>query len=100
ITLAIIIITFVISAGESMQAAIEAIVIRGGVPRRPHLSNALATAGWSVRDCPAIGRLGDLAEARPPQVLVLDGPANALRSEEHTSELQSLLRISYAVFCL
>src|SRR3546814_1882926 len=24
----------------------------------------------------------------------------AMRSEEHTSELQSLLRISYAVFCL
>src|SRR3546814_1341354 len=26
--------------------------------------------------------------------------ANALRSEEHTSELQSLMRNSYAVFCL
>src|SRR3546814_8866123 len=26
--------------------------------------------------------------------------AVALRSEEHTSELQSLMRISYAVFCL
>src|SRR3546814_155543 len=26
--------------------------------------------------------------------------ANQLRSEEHTSELQSLMRISYAVFCL
>src|SRR3546814_1662996 len=25
---------------------------------------------------------------------------NAIRSEEHTSELQSLMRISYAVFCL
>src|SRR3546814_5148978 len=25
---------------------------------------------------------------------------NAYRSEEHTSELQSLMRISYAVFCL
>src|SRR3546814_10467785 len=25
---------------------------------------------------------------------------NLIRSEEHTSELQSLLRISYAVFCL
>src|SRR3546814_7723351 len=25
---------------------------------------------------------------------------NKLRSEEHTSELQSLMRISYAVFCL
>src|SRR3546814_7435599 len=26
--------------------------------------------------------------------------ANGLRSEEHTSELQSLMRLSYAVFCL
>src|SRR3546814_6207876 len=27
-------------------------------------------------------------------------PGQQLRSEEHTSELQSLMRISYAVFCL
>src|SRR3546814_8861605 len=27
-------------------------------------------------------------------------PSSAARSEEHTSELQSLIRISYAVFCL
>src|SRR3546814_4522663 len=27
-------------------------------------------------------------------------PDNVPRSEEHTSELQSLMRISYAVFCL
>src|SRR3546814_9831530 len=33
-----------------------------------------------------------------PEVWFL--PAVALRSEEHTSELQSLMRISYAVFCL
>src|SRR3546814_4865267 len=26
--------------------------------------------------------------------------ADAVRSEEHTSELQALMRISYAVFCL
>src|SRR3546814_7857390 len=26
--------------------------------------------------------------------------SSAIRSEEHTSELQSLIRISYAVFCL
>src|SRR3546814_6814840 len=32
--------------------------------------------------------------ARSPQ------KAKAVRSEEHTSELQSLMRISYAVFCL
>src|SRR3546814_3216910 len=29
-----------------------------------------------------------------------DHPEEAARSEEHTSELQSLMRISYAVFCL
>src|SRR3546814_9488720 len=32
-------------------------------------------------------------DQRPPQV------APAVRSEEHTSELQSLMRIPYAVFC-
>src|SRR3546814_4375989 len=34
--------------------------------------------------------------------LIVDGPATlpGPRSEEHTSELQSLMRISYAVFCL
>src|SRR3546814_1508098 len=30
----------------------------------------------------------------------VDRHAAAVRSEEHTSELQSLMRISYAVFCL
>src|SRR3546814_10434723 len=30
----------------------------------------------------------------------VDGNVSYLRSEEHTSELQSLMRISYAVFCL
>src|SRR3546814_5727180 len=31
---------------------------------------------------------------------VLEKPSADQRSEEHTSELQSLMRISYAVFCL
>src|SRR3546814_7381802 len=30
----------------------------------------------------------------------IDGASVLVRSEEHTSELQSLMRISYAVFCL
>src|SRR3546814_5912200 len=33
-------------------------------------------------------------------VPVLKAPIGRYRSEEHTSELQSLMRISYAVFCL
>src|SRR3546814_10281881 len=31
---------------------------------------------------------------------ILRDPEARIRSEEHTSELQSLMRISYAVFCL
>src|SRR3546814_4641258 len=33
-------------------------------------------------------------------ILNTDRAGNPIRSEEHTSELQSLMRISYAVFCL
>src|SRR3546814_3842004 len=42
-------------------------------------------------------------QARIPKampVLVIAGSLDPVRSEEHTSELQSLMRISYAVFCL
>src|SRR3546814_4508098 len=50
----------------------------------------------------AIGRYGDDDE-RADQMGDGQGDAEAQferRSEEHTSELQSLMRISYAVFCL
>src|SRR3546814_3589911 len=40
------------------------------------------------------GNGSNAPEPAPP------APAADLRSEEHTSELQSLMRISYAVFCL
>src|SRR3546814_4073140 len=42
------------------------------------------------------GRRGGAKPARAGRI-ALDRPT---RSEEHTSELQSLMRISYAVFCL
>src|SRR3546814_5064784 len=45
----------------------------------------------------AFGRLGVLHSARPA---VVEAALRVDRSEEHTSELQSLMRISYAVFCL
>src|SRR3546814_7574597 len=40
-----------------------------------------------------VKRLGNLADRHTRQLA-------QVRSEEHTSELQSLMRISYAVFCL
>src|SRR3546814_3617016 len=46
-------------------------------------------------------RLGaDRAEQRPARQDAVDRARRGRRSEEHTSELQSLMRISYAVFCL
>src|SRR3546814_4980986 len=45
--------------------------------------------------------IGDLRLAQPPgHAMVHDGHDGDDRSEEHTSELQSLMRISYAVLCL
>src|SRR3546814_13077477 len=35
-----------------------------------------------------------------PVLRLRERPRHPVRSEEHTSELQSLMRISYAVFCL
>src|SRR3546814_3624345 len=48
------------------------------------------------------GRIGGI-HVLPPYPSNADGgfsPLTHKRSEEHTSELQSLMRISYAVFCL
>src|SRR3546814_6409527 len=53
-----------------------------------------------------VGRAGDVARPcrwacqRPIHRLPHRGGRLDGRSEEHTSELQSLIRISYAVFCL
>src|SRR3546814_5742088 len=41
-----------------------------------------------------------LASLCPAAPLCIELLVEELRSEEHTSELQSLMRISYAVFCL
>src|SRR3546814_5784701 len=49
-----------------------------------------------LRQCGQHARAFVLGRARGVAALA----AQARRSEEHTSELQSLMRISYAVFCL
>src|SRR3546814_3736317 len=57
-----------------------------------------------VEKLDAAGRLTASAEMAVRQAAITYTgafkPHKALRSEEHTSELQSLMRISYAVFCL
>src|SRR3546814_10892120 len=62
-----------------------------------HLGCVVADVALCAGDVPA-------GADQPRQVLALVDPAGvggrAARSEEHPSELQSLMRISYAVFCL
>src|SRR3546814_9324330 len=64
--------------------------------------HAIAAAGPEGRQVAGLARPGrvvrvpvDRAEGRAGRARASGG-----RSEEHTSELQSLMRISYAVFCL
>src|SRR3546814_8893257 len=68
------------------------------------------THGNTGRAARATGTIGDILTAAKTdtaqRIVQLGGifaaefSENLPRSEEHTSELQSLMRISYAVFCL
>src|SRR3546814_10052724 len=71
------------------------------------LSGPFVYAAWPLLD-PQIASQLPVAAARVPAQAVAQAYEGAFgsvllarwRSEEHTSELQSLMRISYAVFCL
>src|SRR3546814_3073134 len=64
---------------------------------------------FQKHNCPLAGRLTQSASIPMATAFVkrcaapspaLRSSRHIMRSEEHTSELQSLMRISYAVFCL
>src|SRR3546814_1788507 len=73
--------------------------------RSPAAGRCRTTVGETVRHTEAVGYAageGHTAHARAPVAAESDASVRTRvrRSEEHTSELQSLMRISYAVFCL
>src|SRR3546814_8499627 len=66
---------------------------------------ALLERSVLVRDCSSWPRLADclrvtIGTPREDDAFLAALQEALTRSEEHTSELQSLMRISYAVFCL
>src|SRR3546814_2581131 len=65
----------------------------GGEPRPPQIA---------IRAASRLGAAGGHRRAHHPRCLQVKQRLleTTARSEEHTSELQSLMRISYAVFCL
>src|SRR3546814_2427091 len=77
---------------------------KGFKMRIPGLGGAvLKAAGTNVVNLPG-GEIPPALQSGAIDATEWVGPYNdlafGLRSEEHTSELQSLMRISYAVFCL
>src|SRR3546814_1897356 len=76
-------------------------------PRRPlptpatSAASAIGSLTYEALETPAPleAQVGHYLPYRPSRI-VIDGASGHPRSEEHTSELQSLMRNSYAVFCL
>src|SRR3546814_3400797 len=62
----------------------------------------IATTAMTVADCGLLQHYYETTDREwtAAQQAAVNGHSLLTRSEEHTSELQSLMRISYAVFCL
>src|SRR3546814_9485793 len=73
-----------------------------GVVAQAQHDQGIAQTGKAQAQAPLVFRLEALFIERPfgGDQHVIEHAHGQLRSEEHTSELQSLMRISYAVFCL
>src|SRR3546814_4679935 len=84
---------------DVVEQAVEIVVVV------PVVADALRICGQQIAvelvDRLVLGRAGEkLHLVAGGRFVDLAGPVAEARSEEHTSELQSLMRISYAVFCL
>src|SRR3546814_3672550 len=77
----------------------DAIATFGVDPHRIYMGGYSGGAMMTLRyACEVPGRIAGTALVGAQMITTL--AAKCDRSEEHTSELQSLMRISYAVFCL
>src|SRR3546814_5987011 len=62
--------------------------------------NVIVLTSRGILHIPSIGAILDAHVCPAKRRFIRHAEKIAGRSEEHTSELQSLMRISYAVFCL
>src|SRR3546814_513149 len=93
-----------IAGGQGLDLSVGAVATLGGIVGAAVLDVgasglllSIALAGLCGFLVGALNGVGITVFKVPPLVMTL---AMASRSEEHTSELHSLMRISYAVFCL
>src|SRR3546814_3899093 len=89
------------NTGQKPAAVIEAV---DDFYRRhnANVSRAVHTLGGEATELyeDARRKLARFTNVRADELVLCSGSTFAIRSEEHTAELQSLMRISYAVFCL
>src|SRR3546814_9896948 len=98
---------------QRLKAACDALerIKRGELPTPADLAAAPQLDCWYLTEHYGRLALGGFVSGHPtladgahiatsPLLWISDDERAARRSEEHTSELQSLMRISYAVFCL
>src|SRR3546814_6756364 len=71
-------------------------LVRGGTLGDQQVINFRSKLLWQPSDNAKVILTGEFFD----QNSTTNSPQPVNRSEEHTSELQSLMRISYAVFCL
>src|SRR3546814_1098986 len=92
-----------LSAGTEAASYTELLHVRRRFIHKEALRSATAlvtNAVLATRDQRIWGEAGTACASDSTKVGAWDQNLMAERSEEHTSELQSLMRISYAVFCL
>src|SRR3546814_1039583 len=80
----------------------EVLRLRKAIEAEPDKDELRLDLALALLQTGAAAEAGQLIDALPANLATDDRTirARARRSEEHTSELQSLMRISYAVFCL
>src|SRR3546814_7930262 len=93
----------VIRSNDMFAVGIERVVLAAqeGGQFRQYSAAAVATTAIGLMSSNPVNRamLGDPQFHDPQSVQSYFSQAWDIRSEEHTSELQSLMRNSYAVFC-
>src|SRR3546814_3068123 len=82
-----------VSIGPAQATEVLRTAIAMGADRGIHVKTDAAVEPLGVAKL-----LKAVVEREKPQLVIMG--KQAIRSEEHTSELQSLMRISYAVSCL
>src|SRR3546814_10440711 len=63
-------------------------------------SSGMPASTLPIRSAPPSAPLVKMPPPRRAKIEISEAPNARPKSEEHTSELQSLMRIPYAVFCL